>query len=106
MRLRRRDAQAIKRAKPMIPGPLPKEQILEHKKKIGLWGITLPSANATVVGKVFLILTKHANGLPGLNDNPETIQKGKVFWSPVKPVHFGLKLSSKSLLGISGLHLE
>lgn len=96
----RRDAHAIKRPKPVIPGPLPKGEIIERQKKIGLWGITLPSADATVVGKTFSVLTENPEGLPGLNESPETVEKRKVFWSSVKPVHFGVKLGSKSLLGI------
>lgn len=51
---------------------------------------------------IFLTLTEHANGLPGLNENPKTVQKRKVFGSPVKAVHIGLKLGSNSLLGILG----
>ncbi|CAK8533455.1 unnamed protein product [Lathyrus sativus] len=98
----RRDAQAIKRAKPVIPGPLPKGKTIEHQKKIGLWGITLPSADATSVGKTFSVLTENPNGLPGLNESLETIEKKKVFWSSMKPVHFGVKLGSKTLLGIFG----
>jgi len=35
-----------------------------------------------------------------LNESPETVEKRKFFWSSVKPVHFGVKLGSKSLLGI------
>ncbi|CAJ2665742.1 unnamed protein product [Trifolium pratense] len=101
MRLRR-DAQVIKRAKPVIPGPIPKGKIIEHQKKIGLWGITLPSADATLVGKTFSTLTENPNGLQGLDESPETVEKRKVFWSSVKPVHFGVKLGSKSLLGIFG----
>ncbi|CAI8595252.1 unnamed protein product [Vicia faba] len=98
----RRDAQAIKRAKPLIPGPLPKGKTIEHQKKIGLWGITLPSADATSVGKTFSVLTENPDGLPGLNESLETVEKRKVFWSSMKPVHFGVKLGSKSLLGIFG----
>ncbi|KAK2419991.1 putative mitochondrial saccharopine dehydrogenase oxidoreductase [Trifolium repens] len=101
MRLRR-DAQVIKRAKPMIPGPTPKGKTIEHQKKIGLWGITLPSADATLVGKTFSTLTENPDGLPGLNESLETVEKRKVFWSSVKAVHFGVKLGSKSLLGIFG----
>lgn len=96
----RRDAHAIKRPKPVIPGPLPKGEIIERQKKIGLWGITLPSADATVVGKTFSVLTENPEGLPGLNESPETVEKRKVFWSSVRPVHFGVKIGSKSLLGI------
>ncbi|XP_058722717.1 probable mitochondrial saccharopine dehydrogenase-like oxidoreductase At5g39410 [Vicia villosa] len=98
----RRDAQVIKRAKPVIPGPHPKGKTIEHQKKIGLWGITLPSADATCVGKTFSVLTENPDGLPGLNESLKTVEKRKVFWSSMKPVHFGVKLGSKSLLGIFG----
>nr|AFK40865.1 unknown [Lotus japonicus] len=91
-----------KRAKPVIPGPLPKGGIIEHQKKIGLWGVTLPSADATLVGKTFSILTENSHGLPGVDESTEMVEKRKAFWSSVKPAHFGVKLGSKSFLRILG----
>ncbi|KAK7270594.1 hypothetical protein RJT34_25883 [Clitoria ternatea] len=92
----------ITRVSPVIPGPPPKGKTIEHQKKIGLWGVTLPSADATLVGKTLSILTKNPHGLPGLNDSAETVEKRKAFWSSVKPAHFGVKLGSKSLLHMFG----
>lgn len=45
-------------------------------------------------------LTENPGGLPGKNESPEQIQKREAFWSTVKPAHFGVKIGSKSLLGI------
>ncbi|CAJ1947057.1 unnamed protein product [Sphenostylis stenocarpa] len=90
------------RVKPKIPGPPPKGEIIEHQKKIGLWGVTLPSADATLVGRTLSTLTESPHGLPGLNESAEMVEKRKAFWSSVKPAHFGVKLGSKSLLHLFG----
>ncbi|CAK9186046.1 unnamed protein product [Ilex paraguariensis] len=39
-------------------------------------------------------------GLPGSNESAEQIEGREAFWSTVKPAHFGVKIGSKSLLGI------
>ncbi|XP_061358110.1 probable mitochondrial saccharopine dehydrogenase-like oxidoreductase At5g39410 [Gastrolobium bilobum] len=91
------------RTRPVIPGPSPKGEIIEHQKKIGLWGVTIPSADSTVVGKTLSILTENLHGLPGMNESAEMVEKRKAFWSSVKPAHFGVKFGSKSLLHIVGL---
>lgn len=83
-----------------IPGLPPKGAIIEHQKKIGLWGVELPSADSTVVGRTFSVLAENPHGLPGLNESAEMVEKRKAFWSSVKPAHFGVKLSSKSVLNI------
>ncbi|KAK7316318.1 hypothetical protein VNO77_35268 [Canavalia gladiata] len=90
------------RVSPVIPGPPPKGEIIEHQKKIGLWGVHLPSADATLVGRTLSLLTENPHGLPGLNENDEMVEKRKAFWSSVKPAHFGVKLGAKSLLHMFG----
>ncbi|KAH7554525.1 hypothetical protein ACOSP7_028065 [Xanthoceras sorbifolium] len=90
-----------KRARPAIPGPPPpKGSIIESQKKIGLWAVKLPSADSIVVRRTLSILRENPHGLPGINESPEQIEKREAFWSTVKPAHFGVKLGSKSLLGI------
>lgn len=84
-----------------IPGPSPpKGPTIEHLKNIGLWAVKLPSADSVVVRRTLATLTEHPHGLPGLNESAEQIEKRKAFWSTVKPAHFGVKISSKSLFGI------
>ncbi|CAI9758681.1 unnamed protein product [Fraxinus pennsylvanica] len=90
-----------RRARPMIPGPAPKKgPIIEHQKKLGIWAVKLPSADSIVVRRTLATLTENPRGLPGINESVEHIEKRKAFWSSVKPAHFGVKLGSKSLLGI------
>ncbi|XP_058736414.1 probable mitochondrial saccharopine dehydrogenase-like oxidoreductase At5g39410 [Vicia villosa] len=102
-----KDLQAFRRSitrrrpRPQIPGPSPsKGQTIEHQKKIGLWAVVLPSADASVVRRTLSTLTENPNGLPGSNESSETVQKREAFWSSVKPAHFGVKIGSKSLFGI------
>ncbi|RDX71680.1 putative mitochondrial saccharopine dehydrogenase-like oxidoreductase, partial [Mucuna pruriens] len=95
----------VTRLSPKIPGPPPKGEIIGHQKKIGLWGVTLPSADATLVGRTLSILTESPHGLPGLNESAEMVEKRKAFWTSVKPAHFGVKLGSKSLLHMFGFIL-
>lgn len=92
----------VNRVKPKIPGPPPKEKIIEHQKKLGVWGVTLPSADATLVGRTLSILTESPHGLPGLNESAEIVEKRKAFWTSVKPAHFGVKIAAKSLLHMFG----
>ncbi|KAK4850711.1 hypothetical protein QYF36_009167 [Acer negundo] len=90
-----------KKARPVIPGPPPpKGSVIESQKKIGLWAVKLPSADSIVVRRSLSILTENPHGLPGIIESPQQIEKREVFWSTVKPAHFGVKLGSKSLIGI------
>ncbi|KAJ6846885.1 putative mitochondrial saccharopine dehydrogenase-like oxidoreductase [Iris pallida] len=91
-----------KRARPLIPGPPPPKggPLIEHQKTLGLWAVKLPSADATVVRRTLAAHTENPNGLPGVEESEEYAEKRKKFWSSVKPAHFGVKLGSKSLLGI------
>lgn len=84
-----------------IPGPFPpKGPIIEHQKEIGLWAVKLPSADSIVVRRTLATLTENPHGLPGVNESAEWISKRKAFWSMMKPAHFGVKLASKTLLGV------
>lgn len=84
-----------------IPGPFPpKGPIIDHPKEIGLWAVKLPSADSVVVRRTLATLTENPRGLPGLDESLEQIEKREAFWSTVKPAHFGVKLGSKTLLGI------
>lgn len=84
-----------------IPGPLPsKGATIEHQKEIGLWAVRLPSSDSIVVRRTLATLTENPHGLPGTNESAEQIEKREAFWSTIKPAHFGVKLGSKSLLGI------
>nr|KYP64712.1 hypothetical protein KK1_019317 [Cajanus cajan] len=66
-----------RRPRPVIPGPPPlKGETIENQKKIGLWAVKLPSADSTVVRRTLAILTENSHA------------------------HFGVKIGSKSLLGI------
>ncbi|XP_010904920.1 probable mitochondrial saccharopine dehydrogenase-like oxidoreductase At5g39410 [Elaeis guineensis] len=93
-----------KRARPAIPGPPPpKGPLIEHQKSVGLWAIKLPSADAIVVRRTLATLTENPHGLQGVDETEEHIEKRKNFWSTVKPAHFGVKIGTKSLLGIMRL---
>ncbi|MBA0697480.1 hypothetical protein Goari_021020, partial [Gossypium aridum] len=84
-----------------IPGPhLPKGPTIEYQEKIGLRALKLPSADAVVVRRTLVTLMENPHGLPGINESPEHIGKREAYWSSVKPAHFGVKIASKSLLGI------
>ncbi|KAK3026220.1 hypothetical protein RJ639_040505 [Escallonia herrerae] len=90
-----------RRARPKIPGPgLPKGPIIEHQKKIGLWAVKLPSADSIVVRRTLATLTQNPYGLPGVNESDKHCMERENFWLTVKPAHFGVKLGSKSLLGV------
>ncbi|KAI3722433.1 hypothetical protein L2E82_33471 [Cichorium intybus] len=84
-----------------IPGYAPpKVSTIEHQKKIGLWAVKLPSADATVVRRTLSILTENPTSLQGVNEDPKQAEKRVAFWSRVKPAHFGVKAATKSLLGL------
>ncbi|MFS8011144.1 hypothetical protein Hanom_Chr14g01305421 [Helianthus anomalus] len=54
-----------------IPGYAPpKGPLIEHQKKLGLWAVKLPSADATVVRRSLSILTNNPRGLQGVNEDP------------------------------------
>ncbi|GMY13784.1 probable mitochondrial saccharopine dehydrogenase-like oxidoreductase At5g39410 [Fagus crenata] len=90
-----------RRARPVIPGPSPpKGPLIEHRNDIGLWAVKLPSADSIVVRRTLAALTENPHGLPGVNESAEQIEKREAFWSTVKPAHFGVKIGSKSLLGV------
>lgn len=90
-----------RKARPLIPGPGPsKGPMIEHQEEIGLWAVKLPSADSIVVRRTLSTLTENPSGLPGVNENPKQTEKREAFWSTVKPAHFGVKIGSKSLLGI------
>ncbi|GKU97324.1 hypothetical protein SLEP1_g10486 [Rubroshorea leprosula] len=90
-----------KRARPAILGPPPpKGPLIEHQKKVGLWAVKLPSADSIVVRRTLASLTENPHGLPAVNESAEWVEKRKSFWSTVKPAHFGVKIGTKSLLGI------
>jgi hypothetical protein len=83
-----------------IPGPPPpKGSLVEHDKALGLWTIKLPSADTVVVKRTLSTVTEHPEGLPGVEESTDFAEHRKSFWSSVKPAHFGVKLTSKSLLG-------
>ncbi|KAL2898585.1 hypothetical protein RDABS01_040367 [Bienertia sinuspersici] len=84
-----------------IPGPPPpKGPTIEQKKELGLWAVRLPSADSAVVRRTLSILSANPSGLPGVNESADHIKKREAFWSTVKPAHFGVKIGTKSLLGI------
>lgn len=90
-----------RRARPVIPGPSPpKGPLIEHQNDIRLWAVKLPSADSIVVRRTLAALTENPHGLPGVNESAEQIEKREAFWSTVKPAHFGVKIGSKSLLGV------
>ncbi|KAL5723037.1 hypothetical protein ACHQM5_006483 [Ranunculus cassubicifolius] len=90
-----------KRASLKIPGSRPpKGPAIEHQKNLGLWAVRLPSADATVVRRTLTILAENPEGLPGVDESEEAINKRKSFWATVKPAYFGVKLSTKSPLGL------
>ncbi|KAM3384539.1 hypothetical protein ACQJBY_008901 [Aegilops geniculata] len=100
------ELQALRRsrprpAKPKIPGPPPpKGSLIEHDKALGLWVMKLPSADTVVVKRTLAKVTEHPEGLPGADETPEFAEHRKEFWSSIKPAHFGVKISSRSILGL------
>ncbi|XP_043707569.1 probable mitochondrial saccharopine dehydrogenase-like oxidoreductase At5g39410 [Telopea speciosissima] len=90
-----------RRARPVIPGPPPPNgPTIDHQKTLGLWAVKLPSADSIVVRRTLAILKDNPHGLPGVDETEEQMEYRKNFWSKVKPTHFGVKISSKSLLGV------
>ncbi|KAK9061782.1 hypothetical protein SSX86_018965 [Deinandra increscens subsp. villosa] len=90
-----------KRTRPSIPGYAPpKGSTIEHQKKIGVWAVKLPSADATIVRRTLSMFTDNRSGLQGVNENAKQAEKRVAFWSKVKPAHFGVKIATKNLVGI------
>ncbi|KAL3844631.1 hypothetical protein ACJIZ3_002034 [Penstemon smallii] len=91
-----------RRARPDIPGPASGKggSVMEHQKQLDLWALKLPSADSVVVRRTLATLTENPNGLPGVNESDERAKKREAFWSSIKPAHFGVKIASKSLLGL------
>nr|GME08531.1 probable mitochondrial saccharopine dehydrogenase-like oxidoreductase At5g39410 [Ipomoea batatas]GME12554.1 probable mitochondrial saccharopine dehydrogenase-like oxidoreductase At5g39410 [Ipomoea batatas] len=92
---------APQRPQPMIPGQPLKGFIVEHQKEIGHWGVVFPSSlDKIAVERMVSYLTENPEGIPGVNETAQQIKKREAFWSTVKPVHFGMNMTSKSVLGV------
>ncbi|KAF3648687.1 putative anthocyanidin 3-O-glucosyltransferase 5-like [Capsicum annuum] len=90
-----------KRPRPVIPGPRhPNGPLMDHQKEIGVWAVKLPSADAIVVQRTLSCLAENPNGLPGVNESTEHVERREAFWSSIKPAHFGVKIASKSVLRV------
>ncbi|XP_055803864.1 probable mitochondrial saccharopine dehydrogenase-like oxidoreductase At5g39410 [Solanum dulcamara] len=90
-----------KRPRPVIPGPPPpKGPLMNHLKEVGVWAVKLPSADAIVVRRTLSCLAENPHGLPGVNESTEQVERREAFWSSIKPAHFGVKIASKSPLGV------
>ncbi|KAI3748002.1 hypothetical protein L6452_10804 [Arctium lappa] len=93
-----------KRARPPIPGPAPpKGSTIEHQKRIGLWAVKIPTADATVVQRTQSLLADNPSGLQGVNEDPKQAEKRAAFWSTIKPTRLGVKITAKNLPGIRRL---
>ncbi|KAM3253041.1 hypothetical protein P3L10_007111 [Capsicum annuum] len=73
---------------------------MDHQKEIGVWAVKLPSADAIVVQRTLSCLAENPNGLPGVNESTEHVERREAFWSSIKPAHFGVKIASKSVLRV------
>ncbi|CAN4082642.1 unnamed protein product [Withania somnifera] len=90
-----------KRPRPVIPGPPPpKGPLMVHQKEVGVWAVKLPSADTIVVRRTLSYLAENPRGLPGVNESIEQVERREAFCSIIKPAHFGVKIASKSLLGV------
>ncbi|WMV17380.1 hypothetical protein MTR67_010765 [Solanum verrucosum] len=90
-----------KKPRPVIPGPRPpKGPLMNHLKEVGVWAVKLPSADAIVVRRTLSCLAENPHGLPGVNESTEQVERREAFWSSIKPAHFGVKIASKSPLGV------
>ncbi|XP_004232189.1 probable mitochondrial saccharopine dehydrogenase-like oxidoreductase At5g39410 [Solanum lycopersicum] len=90
-----------KSPRPVIPGPRPpKGPLMDHLKEVGVWAVKLPSADAIVVRRTLSCLAENPHGLPGVNESSEQVERREAFWSSIKPAHFGVKIASKSPLGV------
>ncbi|GJQ99948.1 hypothetical protein Tco_0522933 [Tanacetum coccineum] len=75
---------------------------IEHQKKVGLWGVTFSSPDASVVQRTLSILADKLSGLQGVNEDPKQAEERAAFWSTIKPAHFGVKIATKNLLALFG----
>ncbi|GJX69064.1 probable mitochondrial saccharopine dehydrogenase-like oxidoreductase [Tanacetum coccineum] len=86
-----------------IPGPGPgpaKGSTIEHQKKIGLWAVKLPSADAIVVRRTLAALTENPSGLQGVNEDPKQAENELPFWSTHKTCAIlEVKIATKSYFG-------
>ncbi|XP_071705505.1 probable mitochondrial saccharopine dehydrogenase-like oxidoreductase At5g39410 [Rutidosis leptorrhynchoides] len=91
-----------RRARPSIPGYAPPSTgfDIEHQKKIGLWAVKLPSADPSIIRRTLSILTENPSGLQGVNEDSNQAKKRVSFWSKIKPAHFGIKIASKTHIGV------
>nr|XP_016453380.1 PREDICTED: probable mitochondrial saccharopine dehydrogenase-like oxidoreductase At5g39410 [Nicotiana tabacum] len=90
-----------KRPRPVIPGPRPpKGPLPDHLKEVGVWAVKLPSTDAIVVRRTLSCLAENPGGLPDVKESTEQIERREAFWSTIKLAHFGVKIASKSLLGV------
>jgi hypothetical protein len=60
----------------------------------------LPSADTVVVKRTLSKVTQHPEGLPGVEETPDFAERRQEFWSSVKPAHFGVKIGTRSILGV------
>nr|GLL26583.1 probable mitochondrial saccharopine dehydrogenase-like oxidoreductase At5g39410 isoform X2 [Ipomoea trifida] len=64
-------------------------------------GVVFPSSlDKVAVERMVSCLTENPEGIPGVNETAHQIKKREAFWSTVKPVHFGMNMASKSVLGV------
>uniref|UniRef100_M8BDW1 Saccharopine dehydrogenase-like C-terminal domain-containing protein n=1 Tax=Aegilops tauschii TaxID=37682 RepID=M8BDW1_AEGTA len=85
-----------------IPGPPPPKGslMIEHDKALGLWAMKLPSADTVVVKRTLAKVAEHPEGLPCADETLDFEKHRKEFWSSIKPAHFGVKIGSRSILGL------
>ncbi|XP_019157031.1 PREDICTED: probable mitochondrial saccharopine dehydrogenase-like oxidoreductase At5g39410 isoform X2 [Ipomoea nil] len=90
--------QELRRCRPQTPQPM--ESIVEHQKEIGFWSVVFPSLDKIAVERMVSCLTENPEGIPGVNETAQQFKKREAFWSTVKPLHFGMNMASKSVLGV------
>lgn len=82
-----------------IPGhPPPKGSLIQRVNPLGLWTMRWPSADASVVNRTLSTMTKHSEGLPGVDESPKYTDHRKSFWSSIKPAHFSVKIVSLNII--------
>jgi len=45
-------------------------------------------------------VTEHPEGLPGVEESPDFAERRAEYWSSIKPAHFGVKIGTRSILGV------
>nr|GEX44606.1 probable mitochondrial saccharopine dehydrogenase-like oxidoreductase At5g39410 [Tanacetum cinerariifolium] len=78
----RRSSPRRKRARPSIPGYAP------------------PPTDASIIRRTLSLLAEYPSGLQGGYEDPKHAEKRATFWSQIKPAHFGVKIASKTRLGL------